>query len=95
MDRVSSDRAIAVLARYGGLGFACLLLSFLPVGPEYQLLLEKVTLPGALMFLWIAAGLGIYGVARYPSRSVLIATAITLSGAAFIAYRFWQFANAT
>ena len=95
MNRPPSDRAIDVIARYGGLGVMFLALSFLPVGSDYRSLLQRVTLPGALLFLCIAAGLGVFGVARYPSRSMTAATVIAVCAAVFSAFRFWQFANAT
>ena len=95
MNRLPSDRAIDVIARYGGLGVMFLALSFLPVGSDYRSLLQRVTLPGALLFLCIAAGLGVFGVARYPSRSMTAATVIAVCAAVFSAFRFWHFANAT
>jgi hypothetical protein len=94
MNRPSLDPAIELIARYGGLGVMFLALSLLPVGPDYRSLLEKATVPGALMFLCIAAGLGIFGVARYPSRSMAAATVIAVCAAAFSVFRFWQFATA-
>jgi hypothetical protein len=95
MGRPSSDQAIELIARYGGLGVMFLALSFLPVGLDHRSLLQKVTLPGALLFLCIAAGLGIFGVARHPSRPMADATVIAVCAAACSAFRVWQFASTT
>lgn len=45
--------------------------------------------PG-LMSTWIAAGLGVYGMARYPSIRLLMATIAAIALAALAGAYFWH-----
>ena len=92
MNHSSSDRAMAGVVSLGVVGLFCLVLSFLPVGSDYSRLLLGASMPGAVMFSWIAGGLGLYSIVRYPSRRLFLATMMAVSCAALCGVRFWRLA---
>ncbi len=90
MCQPSSHRSTNDVLRFSVVGLLCLVVSALPVGVDYRGLLLGASMPGALMASWIAGGLGVYGVARYPSRRMLFATIVAVSSAALCGWRFWR-----
>lgn len=89
------DRAASDVLQSLSVGLLCLVLSFLPVGSAHRPLLYGATMSVALMFTWIAAGLGLYGIVRYPSRRLLLAATVAVMTAVLSGARFWQLAPET
>lgn len=95
MSHPSSDRSTADVTLFSVIGLLFLMPSFLPVGPDNRGLLLGLTMPVALMSTWIATGLGLYGMVRYPSRRMFLAATVSVSSAALCGLRFWRLALAT
>jgi hypothetical protein len=57
---------------------------------DYRQTLTGGTMPGAFLCAWIAAGLGLYGTVRYPSRPLMLAGAASLVLAAAASARMYE-----
>jgi hypothetical protein len=81
--------ASSTVLSFLSVGSVALLTSCAPVRPELNSLLYGVTMPAAIMFSWIAAGLGSYGFVRYPSLRMTVLASCAIVVALLSAARFW------
>lgn len=94
MNQSRFTHAATTVVHFAGLGFLFFVLSFLPVGSDSsRRVLLACTMPGAIMFTWISAGLGLYGIVRYPSRNMNLAATGAVAVAALTSVFFWRLAH--
>jgi hypothetical protein len=70
-------------------GSLALLTSYSPLRPDLKGVLHGFTMPVAIMFSWIAAGLGSYGFVRYCSLRMTVVAFCAIVVALLSAARFW------
>ena len=86
MSRSSSELVRGTVVFFEAWGSLSLVLSYLPVGADFRGLLLCFTMGGAVSLTSYAAGLGFYGLIRYPSRRLILPAVMAVMVAA-LSYR--------